>query len=141
MLLLFIGQTTQHSNQLIVKRVQSCGVLLSDTGSDGSVEDLSHLLEPLGLLNFAITISIEGAHHVGELFVHLSLGEDILVDDNVGATGLEDFSESDFTITIAVKVVEGLLGGGESLGAGGGDLLFLLVVKGVHLSSFYFLNI
>ena len=124
-----------------MKACSVSGVLLSDTGGDGDIKDLSHLAEPFGLLDFAITISVEGVHHVAELFVHLSLGEDILVDDNVGATGLEDFSESDLTITIAIKVVEGLLGGGESLGAGGGDLLFLLVVKGVHLSSFYFLNI
>ena len=107
------------------------GCLLSLSGFIESDEEA----DPFFLLNLTIAIGIEA----GEELVDLGLtggGVGILGKANALSGELLNLGSVDFTIAIEIKLVEGLLGGGESSSSSGSDVGLIFCAKSFHLLEF-----
>ena len=105
---------------------------------DDRVEEAAKEVEPLGFLDFAITIGIEA----GKELVNLGL-----TSGRIGIVGkantlrgeLLDLGSVDLTIAVKVELVEGLLGRGESGSSGSSDVSLIFRAKSFHLLCFFYL--
>ena len=108
------GLDSSHDSSVLSKRFLES---FRDGLSDDAVEEVTEEVEPLGLLDFAITIGIEGLEELLDLFIvgtgHVSTvhGEFL------------DLTFVDFTVSVEVELVEGLLSAQERLLSSVGDLL------------------
>ena len=102
------------------------------------VEEAAEEVEPLGFLDLAITIGVEAGEEFVDLGFTLS-GVGVVGETNTLGGELLDLGSIDFTIAVEVKLVEGLFGGGESGGSGGGDVGLIFSTEVFHLDdSFIF---
>ena len=94
----------------------------AEASLDDRVEELSEEVEPLGLLDFAITVSIKAVEELLDLLV---LGLLVTAVGKSSSSKSANFVSVDFTIIIGVELLESLLSLGESSGSGGSDLLLI----------------
>ena len=105
---------------------------------DDTVEETTVVVEPLALLDFAITIGIEG----GEELIHLGTPQ-ILRESVVGKTAtldsqLPNFASIDFSVAVKVELIELFLGCCESSSSGSGDVCLLFFGKVLNHFLFNF---
>ena len=107
--------------------------LLNDLVKEGAEE-----AEPFRLLDLAISIGIEADKELVDLgFTSGRIG--IVGKANTLRGELLDFLSVDLTIAVKVKLVEGLLGRGESINSGGSDVSLIFRGKLIHLLCFFYL--
>ena len=103
---------------------------------DDGVKEAAEEVEPLRLLDLAITIGIEGGEELVDLGFTLG-GVGVVGETNTLRGELLDLLSVDFTIAVEVELVESLFSGGESSGSGGSDVLLVFSTESFHLRDFF----
>ena len=98
---------------------------------DDRVEEAAKEVEPLGFLDFAITIGIEAGEELVDLGFTLG-GVGIIGKTGSSGSELLDFGSVDLTISVDVELVESLFGGSKSSCSGGGDVCLIFGTEVLH---------
>ena len=95
---------------------------------------MSEEVEPLGLLDLAVTVGVEA---VEELLDFLVPGAFVATCGKLVSSERHNFTSVDFTVAVDVELAEGFLGLLKGSSSGGGNLLLVTCGKVLGHCLFY----